>query len=456
MRKIGLILLLLLLPAAGATMVSAQPAPTDSVAKSLNERLPDEIANGVISGHTLMLLAAEAGAQAESGDPATASKLLDVVDRQRTDVQMGAPPNSPNATSILEKPGVADLLSLAIDRGAITKTATGTGVTLSATPYTIATAFGELDTPGRWERSAAQRNLSFSATFSSDDVTTGDFSSFTSGEVKYIIFGNRSPRDSKLLEGVRAKLRRNFGIADRALDQSCGFFLSTPAGFELQAKVNNLVSDPVTKKEPMDVVRDKLLDLIRPLLSTDPAGKAQMKICVDTILAGERLTQAGLAIMTKDAKEYLAQKPLQLSLAALFVRDPTLSDYYAGKLLFGRDLGTLSGNLNAEVDWNKNSTTVTGAPLRSLRAYSIELGITSQTFANGRLDGSLSSKASRDKALDSKSIVIGEAKLNLHLNDTLRLPLSLTYANRETQTIKPGWQFNVGINALLDQVIGRQ
>jgi hypothetical protein len=32
----------------------------------------------------------------------------------------------------------------------------------------------------------------------------------------------------------------------------------------------------------------------------------------------------------------------------------------------------------------------------------------------------------------------------------------LTYANRETQTIKQGWQLNVGISALLDEVLSRK
>jgi predicted nucleic-acid-binding protein len=460
MRKVLLTLSIMFLLTAVAAKVSAQTPSTSSVSQSLGERLPDEIKTNVISGRTLMLLLAEAEAHEELGIPVTDSELRAAINQQRTDLQLGAPPNSPNAASIVEKPGIADLLSFAIDRGAITKTATGTGVTLSTTPYALRTGFGLLDTPGRWESSPVERKLSFSATFSSTDVSNGDFSSFTSGEVKYIIAGNRSPRDSKLLDGVRTNLQKRFHAADTALDRDCQSFLN-PAdperndyAFKLQAKINNWVKEH--QSDPLGFIHEQLLEFVRPLRPMNPVEKGQMKVCVATVLAGQQSIQGGLDAVTEATKAYLAEHPQQFSVAALYIRDATLSDYYAAKLLYGYDRKAMTINLNAEADWNKESTTAAGMPLRSLRAYSVELGFNSKTFANGRLDSSLSSKASRDKALDSKSIVIGEAKLNLHLSDVLRLPLTLTYANRETQTIKQGWQFNVGINALLDEVLRRK
>jgi hypothetical protein len=49
--------------------------------------------------------------------------------------------------------------------------------------------------------------------------------------------------------------------------------------------------------------------------------------------------------------------------------------------------------------------------------------------------------------------VISEAKLNVHLTDRWRLPVTLSYANRETEMVKYGWQVNVGLNALLDELL---
>lgn len=422
---------------------SGQQAGATSTAKLLDDQILNAVDTKTISNRALVLGLLEINALANSHD------VADSVNQRRTELQLGAAPDSPHAVSVLERPGIADLLSLALDRGAIQKSPNGTGLTLSTTPYAIWTGFGGArDTPQQWKRAVVARNLSFSATFSSTEVTNGDFSSFTSGEVKYVIAGNRSPRDPEFLNRIRPQLGENFRVADNLLDTQCKevLDLTDSAGKEMNLWLKDR---KVTKEE----VREHL-DAVLSKLTVDPV---QLKRCGDAVVQGQKTISAGLAAIKDATDAYLKERRNQFSIAGLFVRDATLSDYYAGKLLYARDfqsMSGLSGNLNAEVDWNKNSTTVTGVPLRSLRAYSAELGLTG-TYLEGRLDGSISAKGSRDEALDSKSSVIGEAKLNLHLNKTMRLPLSLTYANRETQTLKEGWQFNVGISALMDEVLRR-
>jgi hypothetical protein len=449
MRIINCTLSALLLLTTAAT-ASAQTATPDPISKQLDDQLRGAVGphgTHLITLRALVLALAEAKAKAADPSEPRATELSAAINRQRTDLQLGTTSDSPQATSVLEKPGTADLLSLALDRGAIKKTAAGTGVTLSTTPYAIWTGFGKSDTPQLWKSAVVARNLSFSATFSSTDVTTkGDFSSFTSGEVKYIIAGNRSPRDPELLRGVRDKLGPIFRVADDALDHACGGLLKPNSSSE-QDMNKWLQSHPDAS---MADARAQLNALVGPLT----VDAVDLKRCVDVILESEQSISGGLDFVTDATKKYLTeQRRQQFSVAALFVRDATLSDYYAAKLLYGNDFRQVTVNANAEASWNRNSTTPAGVALRSLRAYSVEFGLNSKTLANGRLDGSLSSKASRDKAADAKSVVIGEAKLNLHLTDVLRLPISLSYANRETQTIKQGWQLNVGVNALLDEVL---
>lgn len=441
----------LLILAIMATTASAQTPNADatSTAQLLNDQINNAQGSNTISNHALILGLLEIDAAA-----ASAPELPAEVNQRRAELQLTAPSNSPNAISVLEKPGFADLLSLALDRGAIKKAANGTGLTLSTTPYAFWTGFGGArDTPQFWKRAVVARNLSFSATFSSsDDVTNGDFSSFSSGEIKYVIAGNRSPRDPELLRPIRVKLSQSFLVSDDLMEEKCKDLMDSKGFNDAWKEMNNWMAE--NKGASEEDIRKELDKVVEQI----PYQREQLKTCADAIVKGEKTINASLKEIKEATDAYLDERRNQFSVAALFIRDSMLSDYYAGKLLYGRDFGStpglLSGNLNAEVDWNKDSETVTGVPLRSLRAYSVELGLTG-TYLDGRLDGSLSSKASRDKALDSKSIVIGEAKLNLHLNDVLRLPLSLTYANRETQTIRPGWQFNVGISALLDQVLGR-
>lgn len=437
MRMIHRTLSALLLSAIAAT-ASAQTA--EDISKQLDDQILDAVDTHTISDRALMLALGVAEAN-------SASSLRADINRQRTDLQLAAPSNSPNATSILEKPGIADLLSLALDRGAIMQAPAGTGLTLSTTPYAIWTGFGAHDTPQAWQKAVVARNLSFSATFSSTEVTKGDFSSFTSGEVKYIILGNRSPRDPELLSGVRAKLGKSFLVADNDMDKACGWLLNTDALLDAKKEMGNwLRSNSTATKEDVRAHLDQLVGQLT-------VDRVKLKPCIQTILAGEQTISGGLDAVTKATKDYLAAHRQQLSVAGLFVRDATLSDYYAAKLLYANDFSQATVNANAEASWNRNSITPEGLPLRSLRAYSFELGVNTNTFANGRLDGSLAAKASQDKATDAKSVVIGEAKLSLHLNDTLRLPVTLSYANRETQRIKQGWQLNVGVHALLDEAL---
>jgi hypothetical protein len=442
MRTICHLLSILLLLTSIASAASAQA--DISITAELDQRILDAVDTDGISDRALMLALAESRAMSESD---TSADLRDAINRQRTDLQLSATSDSPHATSILEKPGIADLLSIALDRGAITKVANGTGLTLSTTPYAFSTGFGATDTPQRWVEAGWQRNLSLSATFSSTDVTASDFSSFTSGEVKYVITGNRSPRDPELLRSVRKDLGAAFLVADTALTRDCGGLLSSQPLLDAQGEMNVWLRShtDATAAE----VRAHLFEVVEDLA----VNQDLLRICVDTILKGEKTIKASLNQVAKATKRYLDDKRNQFSVAALFVRDGTLSDYYSAKLLYGHDFAPLTVNLNGETSWNRDSRSPAGTEIRELRSYSVELGLNSNTFANGRLDGSLSAKASRDDEEDSKDLVISEAKLNVHLTDRWRLPVTLSYANRETETVKYGWQVNVGLNALLDEVL---
>jgi hypothetical protein len=437
-------MLAILLVAAIAATASAQTTEPPSVSALLDQQLSHAIGPNQphnITGRMIVLALAELQAQA---------RVRAAVNRLRTDIQMGATSNSPNTTSIMEKPGIADLLSLALDRGAITKTASGTGLTLSTTPYAIWTGFGATDTPQRWKNARLTRDISLSATFSSTDVTAGDFSSFTSGEVKWVIFGNRSPRDSTLLGVLRPDLGQIFLASDEAMDKACPF-LDLAAIDTARGNMNNWLRQNLgATLEQTRAEFDKQLADVNAKVTPE-----ELRPCVDAVLEGEKSIQGGLDSVTKATQAYLADQRPQLSVAALFVRDATLSDYYVGKLLFGRGFQQVTVNANAEASWNKESATLAGTPLRRLRAYSVELGLNTKTMAKGRIDGSVSAKGTRDEATNAEDLVIGEAKLNLHLTDTLRLPVTLSYANRETQTVKQGWQLNVGVSALLDETLRR-
>ncbi len=87
---------------------------------------------------------------------------------RRTDKQIGASARAEGSTSAAEKPGFADLLSFAVEHGAIQRSVNGTTLTLSASPYTLFLA-GRDDTSTAYRKNSDLSRLNLSASFNIDD-----------------------------------------------------------------------------------------------------------------------------------------------------------------------------------------------------------------------------------------------------------------------------------------------
>ena len=376
------------------------------------------------------------------------------VNNSRTDQQTTAPSGGAAATSLTEKAGIADLLSLAIERGAITKNSSGSSVTLTSTPYAWLTAFGKKDTTPNWKAYKWARQVSLSSTFSSEDVTKGDFSSFANGEVKIIVSGNRSARDVDIatLPAI-SDLTDMINRADIQQFQTCTSQLETTLGKERFATA---------------LQHTESLDTAFAGYSPDDRGVEVIKQCVASIgiqMDADRFVRAHLSTIIES---YLkAQSKLQLSIAGLYQRDPALSDFYSLKLLtdYNPAAGTATAadsanptataNLNAQIDFNQRNRTPDGTKLHNVRSFSVEGAANTRRFAERRLDATLSVKATRSKNSDAKTIGIAQAKLNVHISSTMTVPVALSYANRENETIKKGFQISVGVAGLLDELLSK-
>lgn len=86
----------------------------------------------------------------------------------QTDKQVGSTPNSGGTTSAIEKPGLINLIGLAIERGAIQKAVNGTSLTLSTSPYALA-ALSEGDTATTYKRYGKLARIGVSATYTITD-----------------------------------------------------------------------------------------------------------------------------------------------------------------------------------------------------------------------------------------------------------------------------------------------
>lgn len=400
--------------------------------------------------------------------------VAEAANESRGDQQLSAPSGTGSSTTVAEKAGIADLLAIAIDRGAIQKKSSGTSVTLSTTPYGVRTAFGMPDNDTNWKLNRWQRKLSFSSTFSSEDVAKGDFSSFEGAEVKYVVLGNRSGRDLVLQGKQELDFVTTFiNNADKFEYTECTQPLIGSLGEQRapQPAHNDVpesgIGEQALKALPakgFDPTTKTALDAIFADYDPDPATRVILQRCVTALDRQSKADESARTHLTTITKAYLkSANKLQLSVAGLFQRDPTLSDFYEFKVLtdYNPSAGSTSGgeqtsmtaNLNGQVDFNSHRSTSSGTSIHQLRSWSVEGAANTPRILNQKLDATLSVKGTRAKDAGARTSAIAQAKVNLHINGTLTLPIGISYANRETDTIKKGLQFNIGFNALLDKFL---
>jgi hypothetical protein len=437
-------------------------------------------ARGIVFG--LIMLVASAAAAQMSDDVIVRSYLarklglvstsaidmqfVAAANAQRTDQQTTSTSSAPNSLSNLEKTGIAEILSLAIERGKVSQTKDDKSATLSTTPYAVATFFGLPDTRQNWQEYKFARHLSLAGTFAKDVATTTDFSTFSTGEAKYAILGSRSPRDAALQADIRAKL-------DDAVQSALNTFSGSCSDFENTKFALAMLSDTFAKqfhawradhRDATQAQIDAELDTLLPNSQMDAASLGVFKTCIAATTGLNDVLIKDRDRMAQLISAYLADtKGPQLSVSYIYNRDLTISDYSGFKVLFSRDNSPgYSVNLNAEVDVNRSTharvspvgdpspDVAPGAAIKRIRGYSVESGVTFGRFGNGRGDATFSLAWKRPDGINEKSTATGSGQINIHLNNMLTLPVALTYNSRATSTVKKGLQLTFGVTSLFD------
>jgi hypothetical protein len=451
MKTMKRVLLTALIIAAAATAVAQQPvSPTELTAQDVLSQKLEMARTGSSSPEDIayLYLAQRADVQAR-----VRADFLNAVNSTRTDVQIGAPSNAPGATSLVEKPGAADLLQLAVESGAVSETKNGTSVTLATTPYLLAGFFGVRDTPDAWRDYATLRHFAISATFSNDtQVASGDFTGIQSGEVKWTIFGNRSPRDAALAVLLQPELTVKVGAALIANNRACEGASGLMNFDDLSGQFATwfLAQSP----RPTNAAARTKLDELFAGVTIDPSHQKTVATCAETIVFKQATAHQFVASMATMTAAYVALNDAhQLSLAVSSHRDATIDDFATVKVLYGRNTAPkLSINFNGEANFNQHHN---AKNLHQLRSFAFEAGATMGRFNEGRFDATFSGKFWRDNASKDKNVGVIQVKANVYLANSLALPVSLTYANKEVETIKKGFQINLGIASLLDSFLSR-
>lgn len=368
----------------------------------------------------------------------------------RTDMQVGGAANAPAATSLIDKPGAADLLALALERGAISQETDGTAVTLSTTPYLLAGFVGLRDSPTNWKNYASLRHIAISATFADQaEVDAGDFDSIQSGQVKWTILGNRSPRDAALLDSFLAVAAQPVQAADALKNTTCS---ALTAQFLTQiAQVSTALA---AAPAPNAAALRSTLDTMFATTTFTPEQRVQLAACGSAIVDAEIGANAAAAKLNAMTEAYLAlNAKKQLSLAVSSQRDTTIDDYATVKILYAYDTAPkITVNLNAEGNFNQHYQ---HKDLHQVRSFSVELGSTFGRFNGNRFDATTSAKIWRNNDTDNRNVAVVQVKGNVYLTNTYILPVSISYANEAVENVAKGWQFNVGIASLLDSLLAK-
>lgn len=377
----------------------------------------------------------------------------------RTDQQRGAGSGAGGSTTVTDKPGISDLLNLAIERGAITKTASDTTFTLQTTPYMFYTRFGGEDRAENWDRLTALRHLGLSATFTAGtDADAGGLSNLQSLEAKYTALGSRSARDGAFREHIRGKLAAEFLREKDALARTTG--LSSKWINALSKEGRSAFDEAVIaftnwqesapKPIPADAVSSKLAELLGRLRAALTADDAASLKTVTASIVEEEATRVALAkAIAPEAKTWVAAGP-QLSVVYGYNRGGAEPDFSRVKLLFEYASGErLSVNFNAELALNHAS----GAGRDRIRSYAGEAGLTLGRFANNALDLTAAARVDHPTG-GGQTITALQAKANIYLTQALTVPLALTYANRTETSPESRLRLNIGLGLNADALIG--
>jgi hypothetical protein len=376
------------------------------------------------------------------------SSFVAAGDAQRTDMQLGATAGTAGGTSLIDKPGAADLLALALERGAVSEETNGTAVTLSTTPYLLAGFVGLRDSPQNWKDYASLRHIAISASFAnSTAVTSGDFSSVQSGQLKWTILGNRSPRDAALTQSFLSVASASVDSADDLKNSTCSS-LSATYITQIAQVATALAAHPSAS-----ALRSTLDGIFRGTTFTNDQ-QAQIGACGSATVDAENKANAAAAQLNAMTQAYLSlDQNKQLSLTAGAQRDTTIDDYTTVKILYGYNSAPkITINLNAEGNFNQHYQ---HKNLSQVRSYAVELGSTFGRFNGNRFDATLAAKIWRNQDTANRNITTVQVKGNLYLTDVYILPVSISYANEAVENFQKGWQFNIGLASLFDSYLAR-
>ena len=422
------------------------------------------------------------------------------VETARTDKQIGASSGSSGSTSALEKPGISSLIGMAIEHGAIDQEVSGSGVTLSTSPYALFRTLTP-ETHENFRDYGFWRRIGASVTFSLDDqqapptdslddqqapptamgptpVESFDTKQISEWSLRFQVLGDRSARSSKadslwvkdiqpliqkrldtLVKGMRDVLNADSLLRSRKdalqskLIRSIRGYLNESAEVDTVERKQTIVNMILLEAEKgiFEPVRDGGIEVDKEV--TDLVVDEYVPTLLATHEQLQALMQRGVGAMA----EQVNKAPV-LTLGYTNHLPDIGSDISDLKLLFEGFIDPVNVVFNAGLglyhspDTSMNQSTVRDFTLGlSLEAEFNNFFASNVAGDFSKITFSFTARYRRMEEADDE-IWVAQAKLNIPIRNGLSLPLSVTYANRTELIDESEVRGNFGITFDLDKL----
>jgi len=408
----------------------------------------------------------------------------------RTDKQTGASARAAGSTSIAEKPGFSELLSFAIENGAIQKEVSDTTLTLGTSPYALIAA-SQGDTSDLYRRYDFFNRIGVSANFNLDNkdnvLANASRRQLNEWSVKVRLNPDRTARgkefqrfwDANVLPKIERRaivLTTGFNEAFnkvkdlRVLHRGVRGKFEGATGFLVSILNTKATASPpdqvaAVKQEILCRLRSEVYEPVKAgtTVSVDPEFREFLNQSIIDLASAQLEAEEGREEVRNELVR-LDNKPIS-SFSYSNIHPANGSSYSVFKGLYlQKAFSPMKVLANAELSvYNKPNPALNQQRIRDfLFALSFQGSAARSPFISTEMDQSqitFSFTGSYQRLLENtvgpgRKADLGSAqfKLDIPVLTGFSLPLSVTYANGTEQATKSGFRFNFGLGLDTDKL----
>jgi len=408
----------------------------------------------------------------------------------RTDKQIGASSKSGGSTSLVEKPGFAQLLGFAVERGAIKQSVDTTTLTLSTSPYALIALANRKDTAQLYQDYSFFNRFGMSASFNLSNqenvLANASRKQLTEWSVRLRLTGDRSSRGTVFQNFWTDKIRGTVGrpvalenLGENLIlnDSPFSTLVIDLAKTGTPNSLTDLINDYLTRN-PNDTPDNKALRVRQIILCSlkklvyDPVKTNPAMLSEDTrtkimskIVPALAATPAEVETARKALEQFLKDlnnKP-ESTFAYTNHREAMGSDYSELKFLYRMNADKLKLDFNASVSLYNNPNKMMNQD--RVRDYNVALSF--QGEANNPLNRGMdlskitySFSGSYERLKENENMLMRKPdiasvqfKLEFPIALGLSIPVAYTYSNNTEMMMKKENKFNVGLHLDIDKLL---